>query len=121
MNFTGKPIPLPLDYGINRCLGHGHNKGEWCAKLATCAAHQTISHDSGIFAPVAYRKCMTDNFAAYLPIDGFPAEEEYHESVAALSWAILEHDASLSERTSSHVANTTEEVGLMLDRIASGQ
>ena len=46
---------------------------------------------------------------------------EYHESVAALSWAILEHDASLSERTSSHVANTTEEVGLMLDRIASGQ
>jgi hypothetical protein len=75
MNFTGKPIPLPLDYGINRCLGHGHNKGEWCAKLATCAAHQTISHDSGIFAPVAYRKCMTDNMAGYLPLDGFPIED----------------------------------------------
>ena len=76
MNFTGKPIQLPLEPGINRCLGHGHNKGEWCEKLATCAAHQTISHDAQVFAPVAYRKCMTDNFAAYLPIDGFPIEAD---------------------------------------------
>jgi hypothetical protein len=94
MNFTGKPIPLPLEPGINRCLGHGHNKGEWCEKLATCAAHQTISHDAQVFAPVAYRKCMTDNFAAYLPIDGFPVE--YGEELSTVAAAFGLDPATLT-------------------------
>lgn len=79
MNFTGQPIPLPLDAGINRCLGHGHMAGEWCDRLEHCAAHQTIKHDAGINAPSAFRKCMTDNYAGYLPLEGFPIEEREEE------------------------------------------
>lgn len=76
MNFTGKPIPMPLDASINRCLAHGNMNGEWCPRLDTCAAHQTIKHDTGMAVPTAYRKCMSDRFAAYLPIHGFTPEEE---------------------------------------------
>ena len=76
MNFTGKPIPLPLDAGINRCLAHGHQAGEWCDRREHCAAHLTIRHDARINAPAAFRKCLTDNMAAYLPIKGFPVEED---------------------------------------------
>ena len=66
---------MPLDSGINRCLAHGDHKGEWCDRRETCACHETIEHDRGIHAPAAYRKCMTDHFAAYIPIDGFQVEE----------------------------------------------
>lgn len=76
MIFTGNPIPMPLDSGINRCLAHGHMAGEWCERREHCAAHQTIKHDIGINVPTAYRKCMTDNFAAYLPVSGFATEQE---------------------------------------------
>jgi hypothetical protein len=76
MNYTGKPIPLPLDPGINRCLAHGHRPNEWCERLSTCAAHQTIQHDVGLNVPSAYRKCMSSSFIAYLPVDGFPVEVE---------------------------------------------
>jgi hypothetical protein len=75
MNFTGKPIPMPLDAGINRCLAHGHQAGEWCERREQCAAHLTIRHDAKINAPAAFRKCMTDNMAGYLPINGFPIED----------------------------------------------
>ena len=75
MNFTGKPIPMPLDAGINRCLAHGHQAGEWCDRREHCAAHLTIRHDARINAPAAFRKCLTDNMAGYLPIHGFPVED----------------------------------------------
>lgn len=75
MNFTGTPIPLPLDAGITRCLGHGYKKGEWCDRLETCAAHQTIKHDNGGLSPTAFRKCTTDNMAGFLPLEGFPIED----------------------------------------------
>ena len=74
MNFTGKPIPLPLDPTINRCLAHGHLEGEWCEKRYQCACHETIKHDHGVKAPAAYRKCNSDLYAAFLPVDGFPLE-----------------------------------------------
>lgn len=79
MNHTGKPIPLPLEATINRCLAHGDQVGDWCERRETCACHQTIKHDRGIHAPAAFRKCMTDNFAAYLPMTGFPMEDAEEE------------------------------------------
>jgi hypothetical protein len=79
MNFTATPIPMPLDAGINRCLAHGHMAGEWCARRETCAAHQTIRYDLRINVPAAYRKCTSDLYAAYLPVDGFPEEPESSE------------------------------------------
>ena len=79
MNFTGQPITLPLYAGINRCLGHGEKKGEWCNRIDTCACHQTIQHDAGINAPAAYRKCMSEHYAAYLPMEGFPFDDTKDE------------------------------------------
>jgi len=80
MNFTGKPFPLPLDVGINRCLAHGHQAGEWCDRRETCAAHQTIKYDAGLNVPAAYRKCLTDSFVGYLPINGFPIEADREDA-----------------------------------------
>lgn len=79
MNFTGQPIPLPLDPTINRCLAHGHKEGEWCERRATCACHETIKHDRGIKAPAAYRKCTSELYAAYLPLCGFPISDNEDE------------------------------------------
>ncbi|MBS1143398.1 MAG: hypothetical protein H6R14_804 [Proteobacteria bacterium] len=79
MNFTGQPIPLPLDPTINRCLAHGDHVGEWCERSETCACHQTIKHDRGIYPPAAFRKCTTDHFAAYLPLEGFPIDDNEDE------------------------------------------
>jgi hypothetical protein len=79
MIFTGKPIPLPLASDINRCLAHGHQNGEWCERRNTCACHETIKHDAGIKAPAAFRKCISDKFAAYLPLDGFPIDDNEEE------------------------------------------
>lgn len=74
MEFTGQPVTLPLQYEINRCLAHGDRPGEWCERRYQCAAHETIKHDGGIRVPTAYRKCMTDAYAAYLPMVGFQPE-----------------------------------------------
>lgn len=71
MNFTGRPVALPLDPQINRCLAHGDKVGEWCDRREQCACHETIKHDRGINVPAAYRKCMTDNFASFIPLEGF--------------------------------------------------
>lgn len=71
MDIITTPTQLPLDPQINRCLAHGHKVGEWCERRYTCACHETIKHDAGISAPAAYRKCTSDLYAAYLPIDGF--------------------------------------------------
>lgn len=71
MDLTHKPITLPLDASINRCLAHGSNRLDWCEKRATCACHETIKHDAGIHAPAAYRKCSTEAYACYLPLHGF--------------------------------------------------
>lgn len=71
-----KPIPLPLDPSINRCLAHGDKPGDWCERRYQCACHETIKHDFGINAPAAYRKCSSDHFAAYLPLEGFPDKDE---------------------------------------------
>lgn len=70
------PITLPLPETINRCLAHGDKVGEWCDRRLTCACHETIKHDRGLNTATAYRKCMTDAFAAYLPVDGFNTEDE---------------------------------------------
>lgn len=80
MNFTGKPVALPLDAQINRCLAHGDKVGDWCDRREQCACHITIKHDRGISAPAAYRKCMTDNFAAFIPLEGFPDRDAEEES-----------------------------------------
>lgn len=74
MEFTTTPPKLPLDPTINRCLAHGDKKGEWCDRRDQCACHVTIRHDTGASVPTAYRKCMTDAFAAYIPITGFRDE-----------------------------------------------
>jgi len=74
-----KPIPLPLPADYQRCLAHGDKPGEWCERRETCACHETIKHDRGVHAPAAYRKCMTDHFAAYLPLDGFPLADHEDE------------------------------------------
>ena len=75
MNYTGKPIPLPLDQSINRCLAHGEKVGDWCERRDNCACHETIKHDRGIHAPAAFRKCRTDLYSAHLPLEGFPIED----------------------------------------------
>lgn len=70
-----KPITLPLSPDVNRCLAHGHKQGEWCERRYQCAAHETIKQDAGIHAPAAFRKCTSDLYAAYLPLDGFHDED----------------------------------------------
>ena len=45
---------------------------------------------------------------------------EYHEAIAGLAWAVAEHDATYAPRLTGFVANSAEEVGAMLDRIAFG-
>ena len=50
MNFTGQPIPLPLDAGINRCLGHGHHLvvgGHHHTVLAADLQHLPCHDDPG--------------------------------------------------------------------------
>lgn len=76
MNLTKTTPALPLDAGVNRCLAHGNRPGEWCERRYQCAAHETIKHDAGISAPAAYRKCTSDLYAAFLPIEGFEVEDE---------------------------------------------
>ncbi len=71
METIAKPIQMPLEASINRCLGHGHQVGEWCEKRYQCACHETIKHDLGINPPVAYRKCWTESWAGFIPMDGF--------------------------------------------------
>lgn len=75
MNFTGQPIPLPIDGSIMRCLGMGLTYAERCPKAKTCAAHQSILHDTEYY-PAAVCKCGTDKFVAYLPVGGFEREVE---------------------------------------------
>ena len=75
------PIALPLSSDINRCLAHGHKVGEWCENRHNCAAHQTIKHDlplwqAGHNLATMNRKCWTENWAGYLPLEGFEVEEE---------------------------------------------
>jgi len=74
-----KPIALPLSRDINRCLAHGHQAGEWCERRYQCACHETIKHDAGINAPAQYRKCWTENWVGYLPLDGFKDDDEVQE------------------------------------------
>lgn len=74
MNLNGQPITLPIDPGINRCIGIGYAMGEQCERIATCACHQTIAADSKPL-PAAWRKCFTDQYIAYLPMDGFTDSE----------------------------------------------
>ncbi|WP_150428840.1 hypothetical protein [Dechloromonas sp. CZR5] len=69
-------MPLPLDSTINRCLAHGDKEGEWCERRYQCACHETIKHDHGNEAPAAYRKCSSSLFVAFLPIEGFPIEDD---------------------------------------------
>jgi len=45
---------------------------------------------------------------------------EYYQAVARLAWAVAEHDAAIAPRQSGFVANSPDEVGAMLDRIAIG-
>jgi len=79
-----KPITLPLEASIVRCLAHGEWPGQWCERRADCAAHETIAHDpANLVTRVAYRKCSTDLFAAFLPLAGFPDDED-----AALTYTV---------------------------------
>ena len=71
-----KPVALPLSRDINRCLAHGRIVGEWCERRYQCACHETIKHDLGINAPAAYRKCTSDLYAAFIPLEGFEKEDE---------------------------------------------
>ena len=73
------PITLPIEANITRCLGHGDKPREWCKYHANCAAHETIKHDSGITPPVVNRKCQTELFAAYLPLEGLPVHDSDSE------------------------------------------
>lgn len=74
MEFTVKPIHLPLDPTIDRCLGHWQRKGEWCAERDRCARHVTIRvlaepwHET---KPPMYRMCTSDRFDLKLPLEGF--------------------------------------------------
>lgn len=70
------PVALPLSRDINRCLAHGNRPGEWCERRYQCACHETIKHDAGINAPAAYRKCASDLYAAFIPLEGFEKEDE---------------------------------------------
>lgn len=77
MNLTGTPPILPLPESVNRCLAHGEMKNEWCERRYQCACHETIKYDRGLKTATAYRKCTTDLYAAYIPLEGFqPCEEE---------------------------------------------
>lgn len=75
MTLNGRPITLPIDPFINRCLGIGDALGERCERHQSCACHRTIAADE-INRPTAWRKCYTDQFVAYLPMDGFTDTEE---------------------------------------------
>lgn len=75
MNYTGKLIPLPLGEEINRCLAHGIHINDPCERRETCACHMTIKHDRGLNTKTVYRKCNSDLYAAYMPLDGWPAED----------------------------------------------
>ena len=75
-----KPITLPLNPEINRCNAHGSRPHEWCDRRHNCAAHQTIIHDlplwqAGHTLPVANRKCWTEHWVGYLPLEGFEVED----------------------------------------------
>lgn len=76
MNLTKTPPTLPLDAGVNRCLAHGNRPCEWCERRYQCAAHETIKHDAGINAPAQYRKCWTETWQGFIPLDGFSDEDE---------------------------------------------
>ncbi len=46
---------------------------------------------------------------------------EYYDAITKLHWVILEHDADNSPRINGFLAETSDEVGAMLDRISSGE
>lgn len=46
---------------------------------------------------------------------------EYRETLSALSWAVLEHDAARAPRLAGYTADTPEAVAAMLERIAAGE
>lgn len=68
------PTKLPLPETMSRCLGHGSLKTDWCARLETCATHQTIAQDYKIDVQIENRKCWTDNWVGYIPMDGSLAD-----------------------------------------------
>lgn len=77
METNTKPIAMPLDESIHRCLAHGDIAGDWCDRRYQCAAHETIKHDDyRMLTQTAYRKCNTDAWVGYLPIAGFPSDAE---------------------------------------------
>lgn len=94
------PIALPLEKEITRCLGHGKHAVDrdgnvirndagkvvidWCERIYDCGAHQTIQHDlplwkAGHNIAIAKRKCWTENWVGYLPLDGFDFADEVAE------------------------------------------
>lgn len=78
------PIALPLNPEITRCNAHSSMAREWCDRRHDCAAHQTIQHDmqlwkAGNNIATANRKCWTENWVGYLPLDGFDFADEVAE------------------------------------------
>lgn len=70
-----KPITLPIDSEIVRCLAHTNEPRVWCDRRANCAAHETIRFDTQD-CQVVERKCSSDFYVGYLPLDGFPDNDE---------------------------------------------
>lgn len=84
MNLTKTPPTLPINPEITRCNAHGSMEREWCVRRHNCAAYQTIVHDlplwkAGHNIATANRKCWTENWVGYLPLDGFKDDDEVQE------------------------------------------
>lgn len=81
-------ITLPLNKNIVRCLAHGHREREWCDRAENCARHLTLRHDPipkngqtdaakiACETTTVYRACQTDLMAGYMPLEGFPKDDE---------------------------------------------
>lgn len=69
------PITLPLPDTMARCLAEGHIHPQKCERASHCARYLSIELDT---EPVMVRNraCSSDLMAAYIPIDGFPTEDD---------------------------------------------
>lgn len=72
MELKNKPVPLPLQPGITRCLGHWNIQHENCPESERCARHLTIRHRKEVAEkPPVMRACSSNEFTLMIPIGGF--------------------------------------------------
>lgn len=67
-----KPVLLPLQADVSRCLGHNGRNGEHCHRRDECARHATISHRSEpweIAEHPYYRMCSTEDYHCFMEFE----------------------------------------------------